>query len=154
MSERTSASLRVLLLVLAVANVLVFLYVVLAPNPQAETASRIEELQINPGRIKVLGAASRGPGGGPASAKGDKSVSHRACLQWGPFPASHISRIEDALAKLSLAEPPVQHSLSAADGSKRYVYFLREPDARIVAQVAELQRGFPGTEIKAAPCPS
>ena len=41
-----------------------------------------------------------------------------------------------------------------AAGGKRYAYYVREPDAGTVAQIAELQRGFPGTDIKAGPCPS
>ena len=37
---------------------------------------------------------------------------------------------------------------------KQVVYFVREPDANIVARLAEMQREFPGSEIKAAPCPA
>ena len=36
---------------------------------------------------------------------------------------------------------------------KQIAYFVREPDPRAVARLAELQREFPGTEVKAVPCP-
>jgi SPOR domain len=36
---------------------------------------------------------------------------------------------------------------------KQVVYFVREPDPAAVARLAELQRDFPGTEVKAVPCP-
>jgi hypothetical protein len=36
---------------------------------------------------------------------------------------------------------------------KQVVYFVREPDPAAVARLAELQRDFPGTEVKAGPCP-
>lgn len=37
---------------------------------------------------------------------------------------------------------------------KQIAYFVREPDAAVVARLAELQREFPGTEVKAVPCPA
>jgi hypothetical protein len=36
---------------------------------------------------------------------------------------------------------------------KQIVYFVREPGDATVTKLAELQREFPGTEIKAASCP-
>jgi hypothetical protein len=36
---------------------------------------------------------------------------------------------------------------------RQVVYFVREPDPAAVARLAELQRDFPGTEVKAGPCP-
>jgi len=36
---------------------------------------------------------------------------------------------------------------------KSIAYFVREPDPALVARLAELQRDFPGTEVKAVPCP-
>ena len=38
------------------------------------------------------------------------------------------------------------------DGSKTYL--VRDPDAATVARLAELQREFPDTEIKALACPT
>lgn len=36
---------------------------------------------------------------------------------------------------------------------KQIAYFVREPDPAMVARLAELQRDFPGTEVRAVPCP-
>lgn len=36
---------------------------------------------------------------------------------------------------------------------KQIAYFVREPDESTVAKLAALQRDFPGTEVKAVPCP-
>ncbi len=36
---------------------------------------------------------------------------------------------------------------------KQVAYFVREPDPAAVARLAQLQRDFPGTEVKAVPCP-
>lgn len=36
---------------------------------------------------------------------------------------------------------------------KQVAYFVREPDAATVARLADLQREFPGTQIKAEACP-
>jgi hypothetical protein len=149
MSERKQVSLRLILVMLIVANIMFFAYTVLTPDTRAQAGTRIEELQINPGRIKLMGTATRGPGG-QAGAKNDK---YRACVEWGPFSGADIAKADSALARLSLPQPSVQRSLSETGGAKRFAFFVREPDAAIVAQIAELQRGFPGTEIKAGPCP-
>lgn len=152
MSERTRVTLRMILVTLIVANVLFFAYALLTPDTRARAGSRIEELQINPGRIKLMGSATRGPGGQAANGKGSKG-GYRACLEWGPFAGADIGKVESVLARLTLAQPAVQRPLSEVSGVRRFAYFVREPDAAIVSQIAELQRGFPGTEIKAGPCP-
>lgn len=36
---------------------------------------------------------------------------------------------------------------------KQIAYFVREPKPAVVARLAELARDFPGTEVKAVPCP-
>ena len=149
MSERGRVHLRIVVIALVVANLMAFAYAVFAPDPRARAGTRVEELQINPGRIKLMGSATRGPGG---SASG-KAGAYRACVEWGPFTGADIAKADSALARLVLAHPPVQRPLSEVGGVKRYAYFVREPDAASVAQIAELQRAFPGTEIKAGPCP-
>lgn len=40
-----------------------------------------------------------------------------------------------------------------ADVLRQTVFHVREPDAALVARLTELQRDFPGTELKAGPCP-
>ena len=152
MSERSNVSLRLIMVVLIVANVMFFAYSALTPDTAAQAANRIEELQINPGRIKLMGVATRGPGG--QAAGGGKGGLYRACLEWGPFSGADTGKADSALARLALPQPPVQRPLSEVAGVQRYAYFVREPDAAVVAQIAELQRGFPGTAIKAGPCPS
>ena len=144
MSERSRVHVRVLFFVLDVANVLFFAYARISLDSRAAAASRLEDLQINPGRIRLLNTATRGPGG---------TVPKSACLEWGPFAVVEAGRAEVALGRLGLPRAPVQR-LVGESGSKRFAYFVREPDAATVAQIAELQRGFPGTEIKAGPCPS
>jgi hypothetical protein len=62
--------------------------------------------------------------------------------------------VEDALAQLGLAERPAQRESNDASGAKRYTYLVREPNSAAVARIAELRAAFPGTEIKAAACPS
>ena len=153
MSERRPAMLRLLIFGLVLSNIGLLLYIVLTADPHSQVAARIEALQINPGRIKVLGAASRGPAATATTGKGVKGGRQHACLEWGPFAASDASKVDVALGRLALPEPAQQRALAEASGAKRYVYFLREPDAKIVAEIADLQRGFPGTEIKAAACP-
>ena len=150
MSEGRKVNLRMLMVTLVVANVMFFAYAALTPDTRSQAGSRIEELQINPGRIKLLGVATRGPGG-QAPTKG-KGGAYRACLEWGPFAAADTGRAETALGRLTLPQPALQRPLESG-GAKRFSYFVREPDAGIVAQIAELQRAFPGTEIKAGPCP-
>ena len=127
-------------------------YQVFTPDPRATAAARIEELQINPGRMKLRDSASRGPG--QTAGKSGKGTYYRACLEWGPFTGADVSRADSALARLTLPQPALQRPLSEVGGAKRFTYFVREPDAAMVAEIAELAKTFPGTEIKAGPCPS
>jgi hypothetical protein len=144
MSEKRSVNARLIFIALVVANVLFFAYARLSLDSRNAAAARIEDLQINPARITLLKTATRGPGGlAPKS----------ACLEWGPFAVVDAGRAEVALGRLGLPRPPLQRTLGEAAGAKRFAYYVREPDAATVAQIAELQRGFPGTEIKAGPCP-
>jgi hypothetical protein len=155
MSERKQVSLRLILVMLIVANIMFFAYTALTPDTRAQAGTRIEELQINPGRIKLRDAASRGPGGQAAGgAKSSRANPYRACLEWGPFSGADVSRADSALARLTLAQPALQRPLSEIEGVKRFAFFVRDPDAVTVAEIAELQKTFPGTEIKAGPCPT
>jgi hypothetical protein len=154
MSEERKVNLRLALIVLVVANLLFLAYQLFTPDTRETAGSRIDELQINPGRIKLQGVATRGPGGQAASGKGNKGALYRACLEWGPFTGADVGKADSALARLSLPQTPIQRPLSEVGGVKRYAYFVREPDAAIVARIAELQREFTETEIKAGPCPA
>ena len=225
MSERKKAMLRLLLIALLAANVLFFVYSRFAFDSRASTV-RIEQLQINPGRIKVMAAATRGAGG--QQAQGAEETAFRACLQWGPLVGPSLARAEAAIAKLDLTQPPIQRAVADAGGYwvyipprnrpdneqalsdlralgvvdafvvqdpakwrnaislgifktdqaarafltgiqqrgvsgavaerrenffKSFAYFVREPDTATVSQFAQLQRAFPGTEIRAGACP-
>ena len=154
MSEERKVNLRLAIIALAVGNALFLAYQLFVPDTRATAGSRIEELQINPGRIRLQGVATRGPGGQSASGQGNKGGLYRACLEWGPFSGADVAKADSALARLTLPQSPLQRPLSEVGGVKRFAYFVREPDAAIVARIAELQREFPGTEIKAGPCPA
>ena len=143
MTEKRKAMLRMVAIALLVLNVLFFVYGQFAGEDRA-VARRIEQLQINPERIKIVAAATRGPGSAPA----DPSA-FRACLQWGPLAGTAVGRAEAALAELSLSQAPLQRRLQ----NERFAFLLREPDSATIARVAELQRAYPGTELRAVPCP-
>src|SRR5829696_3582167 len=108
MSDRRPALLRLLIFALVLLDIGLFLYIVLTPDSLSQTAARIDALQINPGRIKVLGVASRGPAAAASGAKSDKGGAYRACLEWGPFAAADVSKVEAALDRLVLSEPAEQ----------------------------------------------
>ena len=148
-----SVNLRVILIALAILNVLFFGYQVFAPDAREAAGTRIEELQINPGRIRLVGSATRGPGGHAANGNSSRAP-YRACLEWGPFSAGEAGKAESALSALRLPLPAVQRAASEATSGRKLAYYVREPDAPVVAQVTELQRNFPGTRIKAGPCPA
>jgi len=63
------------------------------------------------------------------------------------------AKAEASLRRLGLPRAPMQRTLGAAGGETRVAYYVREPDAAVIAHMAELQRNFPGTQIKAGPCP-
>jgi hypothetical protein len=152
MVERKAARLRLAITFLIVLNIAALAYIVLAPETPSRAGARIEALQINAERIRVLGAASRGPGQGASPSKAEKSAT-AACLEWGPFAVSDTPKVEGALAQLGLAEPPAQRESNDASGAKRYTYLVREPNSAVISKIAELRGAFPGTEIRAAACP-
>src|SRR3954464_14622383 len=119
MSERRSDNLRLVFIVLLIVNCAFFLYWRFSPDPRSSAAARIQELQINPGKIRLMGVASRGPGGQTPEA---------ACLEWGPFAARDIPNVDATLAGLDLKQAPLQRTVGEAGGMKRVAYFVREPD--------------------------
>ena len=138
--------LRLLCLALVVVNVLVFIFFRVRTAPNEAAALRIEEVQINAGSVKLLGATTRGagqPGGGAVT----------ACLEWAPISSENVPAADSALERLSLGQPPIRRPLAASGGTERFAYFLKEPDPATVARVTELQRTFPETQITAGACP-
>src|SRR3954468_2312366 len=126
MSEKRKLSAKAIFIALVVANVLFFAYARFVLDSRGAAASRIDDLQINPGRIKLLNTATRGPGG---------SVPKSACLEWGPFSGIDSGKAESALSRLDLPHPAVQRILGETAGAKRYAYYVREPDAGTVEQI-------------------
>src|SRR5689334_14209135 len=139
MNERPRATLRLLLIALVIVNAVLLAYIVLTPDRAAETSRRIAALQINPGRIRVVGAASRGPQGS-TSAKAERTASSTACIEWAPLDAADIPKAQAALTDLRLAERPIQRAVTGAAGGKRYALYIREPNEKLVAQIAAIQR--------------
>ena len=105
--ENLSPRLRMIFIVLALTNLLFLVYAILFPDNVSTAAKRIEELQINPGRIKLMGTATRGPAG--QGGVTSKSTAYRACLEWGPFSGLDLGRAESALTRLALAQPIENH---------------------------------------------
>lgn len=146
MSEkRTNRAMVALVLTLMAANVLFFAYTRLIADERERSASHLQALQINPARIKLVSAGARSPGG---------DVDKAACLEWGPLALSDAARAEAALGALVLPQAPLQRKFADANGVVRVAYYVRDPNAAIVAHIAELQRSFPGTQIKAGACPA
>jgi hypothetical protein len=152
MAERRSAALRLLAITLLVANAALAVYIALTPSPEAGTARRIQALQINPGRIKIIDAASRGPQGSNTTEKADRNAAS-ACLEWSPLDATNVSKAQAALGAMGLAERSMRRSLGEAGGVARYAFYIRNPDPNVVARIAEIQSGFAGSAIRAVACP-
>jgi len=142
------------LLVLLIANVLAFGYFAFRTDPQVASRTRIEEIQIKPGRIQLLGSATRGGGQPDDAVKVGKGAAQVPCLEWAPFAADKVTSVERALERLGLPHPAIRRPLGETGGAPQFAYLVREPDAATVARIAEVQREFPGTQIKAAQCPA
>ena len=92
---------RVLFLVLVLANLAFFAYSVFGPGARAGGDTHIMSQQLNPERIRVLapeqvGALTRKPE--PQKAAAAPAV----CIEWGGFDGAELARAEQALAPLAL----------------------------------------------------
>lgn len=149
MSEAAAARWRMALVVLLLANVAALGFNLFASGGRSEAARHIEALQIQPQRIEL-----RGTGTQSADKTTAAEASSRACVAWGPFASGEAAAAEAALAQLALKESPIARAQKAAGGGRQVSYYLRNPDAGTVEQVARLQREFPGTDLKAGHCPT
>jgi hypothetical protein len=150
MAERSAAGVRLFAIALLIANVALAAYIVFAADEHEGASARIAALQINPDRIKIVSAANRGPQGGSAALKRERNVPD-PCLEWSPIGASDLSKAEDVLGRIGLSEKVTQRRLG--DGAQRYALYIREADQNVVAHIAEIQKEFAGSELKAGACP-
>lgn len=77
--------------------------------------------------------------------------------QWRNAISLGIFRTEEA-AQAFLSRLKERGVRSAVTGRrenflKQVAFHVREPDPALVAKLTEMQKGFPGTEMKAGPCP-
>jgi hypothetical protein len=110
---------RLLFLLLLLANVALFSYEWVTAGPEAGE-SRVRILEITPERIRPLRRGTK-----PAAAVA-------ACLEWGAFTGADIARIEAAIEKLELPQPPVRRALPEASG-----YWVYMPPLKTKADVAK-----------------
>jgi hypothetical protein len=148
MAERRSERYLLLFLVLLAANLVVLALNALGRNDGA-AAARIEEVQMNADRIRVLGAAARGVRSGAEAERAPSAP--QACLEWAPFAEPALARAQSELARLRLAQAPVQRAID--DGSGAWAFLVQEPDQNTIASITRLRQVFPGTHIRAIPCP-
>jgi hypothetical protein len=154
MVEVKVAWVRALSFALLIANVIALVYLAFRSDPQVAARTRIGELQINPARIQLVAAATRGGGQPTDATKAAKGPSDAACLEWAPFSTDSAAGAGKALERLGLPLSPIRRPLREQAGAARFAYVVREPDTATVARIAELQKDFPGTELRAAPCPA
>jgi hypothetical protein len=78
--------------------------------------------------------------------------------QWKNSISLGIFRTEDAAQAFltKLKDRGVRSALAARRENflKQVAFHVREPDPAMIAKLTELQKGFPGTEMKAGPCPA
>ena len=101
----------------------------------------IDLLQISPERIRL------------ASPTEIPAQQTPACLEWGVFAASDMGRVDALFNRLALPPERLQR-IGAEKFPNQITYYVRDPNEIIIANLAEAQQSqFPGTRIKAAPCP-
>lgn len=77
MAEARVTWLRALFFALLIVNVIALAYLAFRTDPQIVARTHIEELQINPGRIRVLLTAVRGGGQTADAAKSENTAAPR-----------------------------------------------------------------------------
>lgn len=112
---------RALFLLLILANLLFFAYVQVA-GEEANIASRITALQINPERIRIVGRGD-GPSAVAAKQTAQKSIppvlapkAPVACLEWNNLGGPDVAQAENALAALGIEQLRIERVFADADG--------------------------------------
>jgi hypothetical protein len=130
---------RLLFLILLLANVAVFSYTRYAES-RAGADAQNSLLQISPDKVKLLKPAAPLPAARSGKGAATQSQSSLACLEWGGFSAQDVVRAATALAKFDLGD-----KLSQREGAETYqVYIpsLKKADAdRKAAELKSLGTG-------------
>ena len=133
---------RVLFLLLVLANVLFYAYAYVA-RQQSDAGSRISLLQIRPEKVKVLSgaegraAAVANPPDAPAPAASASSAP-AVCLKWGAFAGSEVARADSAILRLGL--PAAQLTRTVVDAGGYWVYIPPlKTKAEVDKRIAELK---------------
>ena len=100
---------RMLFLILLLANLVGFAYIRYAEN-SAGAAAQIALLQINPEKVKLL--TPRGKDKAAAALPSSPPQPALVCLEWGRFAAEDAPRAAAALARFELADKLAQRELS------------------------------------------
>ncbi len=106
---------RVLFLLLVLANVLFFAYARQAREGNSAEA-QIRLLQINPEKIKLMKVTGGAPVERPKPSPKTVSATPAACLEWGVFTGPEAARAEAALAELALPQAQLVRSTAYATG--------------------------------------
>jgi hypothetical protein len=148
MNDRLLRGWKLVCLGLVAANVLALVYGAAAARSERALATRISVLEMNANAVSIVDGPAREKRG-PVSAQGAARV--QACLEWGPIAGIALPHARAEIARLTLSEPPIALALKAGEGA--FAYYVREPDQDTVASFTRLQRAFPGSSVRAVPCP-
>jgi hypothetical protein len=148
---------RVVVVLLVVANLVLFSYARLDRAAQGESARL--SMQIEPARIRPMTAqevAALAPAkAGVVAAPTPPAAS--VCAEWGPFAEADRERAQGDLASLALGRlvstRPVAGETRGAAGAQTMLV-VRDARENVVARLRELQGQYPGTELRVAACPA
>jgi len=130
---------RLLFLVLVLANVVFYSYAFVA-RQQGSADSQIPLLQINPEKIRVIKAVSAAAPGKPQPGEQAKAPPPRpaVCLEWGLFAGPEVARAAAAIARLELPQTLVQRVVADVGGYWVYIPPLKTR-AEVDKKIGELK---------------
>lgn len=129
---------RLLFLLLALANVVFYAYAFVARQGSAD--SQIPLLQINPEKIRIVKATGTASSGKPKPAEQAKAPppGPAVCLEWGLFAGPDVARAAAAIARLELPQTLVQRVVADVGGYWVYIPPLRSK-AEVDKKIGELK---------------
>ena len=139
----TSARLRLLFLLLLLANAVFFIYAHIANAPE-DAAAQIQRLQLRPEKIKLIGTGDALTKSSPPQAQGEAQPGH-ACLEWGLFAGPAVARADAAVSGLKLPPDAVQRAV--VDSGAYWVYIPPLKTKADVEHTAEDLRARQVTEF-------